>query len=122
MQDEHIKIINGKFMKGDIEVPPEIGNIEQINALKEANKRFEEKEKLAKEGKLPILLNATDISFNLECIFTCICGKQLKEVDKYIMVDSIDEVEDAEWEGGIIECPNCRRRYFINDLNNAELI
>lgn len=44
-----LRLRNGKFMRGDVEVAPEIGNREQIELLRKAEREAEEKEEQAKK-------------------------------------------------------------------------
>ena len=46
-----LRLVNGKFMRGDVEEKPEIGNSEQIALLREFEQEAEKAEKAAKAGK-----------------------------------------------------------------------
>lgn len=122
MDNTKLELINGKFMRGSIEVPIEIGNDEQISLLKSIERDITNREELAKEGKLRVFINVTDIRYNIECRFKCICGHIIREIDSYNTADSIDELEYAEEEyWDTVVCPKCNREYQISE-NNAKLI
>lgn len=116
-----LRLCDGKFMRGDVEVAPEIGNREQIELLRKAEREAEEKEKQAKKGSLPVFIEIYDLRFKMECSFNCICGHSIAETDSLCLADAIYEIEDAEWEGGTIRCPKCGREYEIEG-EQAKLI
>lgn len=121
-ENNKLTLVNGKFMRGDVEVPIEIGNAEQISLLKLIERDIANREELAKEGKLPVSINITDINYNIEYRFKCICGHIIHEVDSDNTVDSIDELEYAEDDyRDTVMCPKCNRKYQISE-NNAKLI
>lgn len=45
-----LRLVNGKFMRGDIEVKPEIGNPEQIALLQKIERERTQREKDANDG------------------------------------------------------------------------
>lgn len=121
-ENNKLTLVNGKFMRGSIEVPIEIGNDEQISLLKSIERDITNREELAKEGKLRVSINVTDIRYNIECRFKCICGPIIHKVDSYNTADSIDELEYAEDDyRDTVVCPKCNRKYQIIE-NNAKLI
>lgn len=65
---------NGKFMRGKEEVAPVIGNREQIDLLRRVEREMDERERLARGGKLDVEVGVEDITYYVRCVFTCICG------------------------------------------------
>lgn len=121
MVRQPLRLYDGKFMRGDVEVAPEIGNREQIELLRKAEREAEEKEKQAKERSLPVSIEICNLRFKMKCKFNCVCGHPIAETDSLCLADSINEIEDAEWEGGTIRCPECGREYEIEG-EQAKLI
>lgn len=76
-----LRLVNGKFMRGDVEEKPEIGNSEQIALLRKFEQEAEKVEKAAKAGKLDAEIYTEDIEYKVVCEFTCICGNKIKERD-----------------------------------------
>lgn len=76
-----LRLVNGKFMRGDVEEKPEIGNSEQIALLRKFEQEAEKVEKAAKAGKLDVEIYTEDIEYKVVCEFTCICGNKIKERD-----------------------------------------
>lgn len=116
-----LRLRNGKFMRGDVEVAPEIGNREQIELLRKAEREAEEKEEQAKKGALAVSIETYNFTFEMECRFNCICGHSIVETDYSCVAEALYEIEDAEWEGGTIRCPKCGREYEIEG-EQAKLI
>lgn len=76
-----LRLVNGKFMRGDVEEKPEIGNSGQIALLRKFEQEAEKVEKAAKAGKLDVEIYTEDIEYKVVCEFTCICGNKIKERD-----------------------------------------
>ena len=71
-------IIAGKLMRNGIEEKPEFGNLEQIQALKEA-------EELLKELTTGLALDPEYeeiTTYDAIFYFTCVCGKKRTELKK----------------------------------------
>lgn len=112
-----LRLENGKFWRGDVEVPPEIGNVEQIALLRKAEKELENIE----EHGSNVSTSVEDIRYSLRVQFTCICGHKVEDVDTYRGADDVIEVEDAEWDVGTVVCRKCGREYEIED-GKAKLV
>lgn len=115
-----LRLVNGKFMRGDVEEKPEIGNSEQIALLRKFEQEAEKAEKAAKAGKLDVAIYTEDIEYKVVCEFTCICGNKIKEKNTNY-TDDWEELECPVYEDGSIICDKCYREYEINDLH-AKLI
>lgn len=117
MRDEvrqPLRIEDGRFMRGDKEVPVENGNREQIALLQAATREAEriEIEKEALEGNLDVELYVEDIRYNIVCDFKCVCGQEIKEKERRY-TDNWEDLDAPEWDGDCITCPNCGRIYQI---------
>lgn len=112
-----LRLENGKFWRGNEEVPPEIGNVEQIALLRKAENEL----KNIEEHGINVSTSVEDIRYSLRVRFTCICGHKVEDVDTYRDADDVIEVEDAEWNGGTIVCRKCGREYEIED-GKAKLV
>ncbi|MCM1301983.1 MAG: hypothetical protein NC226_09715 [Bacteroides cellulosilyticus] len=116
-----LRLVGGKFKRGNVEVAPEIGNPEQIALLQKAERKANEREQEAKAGELLVDVYVKDIRYEVVCEFDCICGEELRECNTNY-TDDWEELEDPECDDGtIVICPNCKRRYEIND-NQAKLL
>jgi hypothetical protein len=106
-------IKNGKFYRNGIEERPECGNIEQINCLKETNKRNDEAEQGLKVG--------TDYETHTiaSACFICVCGKKLfYEIE--FEGSSCDD--DDCFAGKRKYCCDCGRTYIFEVDENYNLI
>lgn len=117
---EPLRLKNGKFMRGDVEVPPEIGNTEQIALLREAEREAEELERAAQNGTLDVDISVKNIEYEKECRFTCICGKEIIETES-CETDDVSELEWADFDGEVIICSKCGRKYKIWE-DTAEIV
>ena len=115
-----LRLVNGKFMRGDVEEKPEIGNSEQIALLRKFEQEAEKAEKAAKAGKLDVAIYTEDIEYKVVCEFTCICGNAIQARD-INYTDDWEELESPDYEGGPIICDKCYREYEIDGLH-AKLI
>lgn len=110
-----LRIENGKFMRGNVEVPPCIGDREQIALLQRLERESVDRERKAKSGWLDVDIEVENIRYDAICSFKCICGNlvtdSLRDIDAY-GVDSIDGGGDFDEE--IIRCRHCNREYEIN--------
>lgn len=93
-----LRLVNGKFMRGDVEEKPEIGNSEQIALLRKFEQEAEKVEKAAKAGKLDVEIYTEDIEYKVVCEFTCICENKIKEKNTNY-TDDWEELESPDYEG-----------------------
>lgn len=112
-----LRLENGKFWRGDDEVPLEIGNVEQIALLRKAERELENIE----HHGIYVSTSVENIRYSLRVRFTCICGHKVEDVDTYRDADDVIEVEDAEWDGGTVVCRKCGCEYEIED-GKAKLV
>lgn len=112
-----LRLENGKFWRGDVEVPPEIGNAEQIALLQKAEKELEDEE----QHGINVSTEVYDIHYSICVKFTCLCGNKVEADDRRIYADDVMEVEDAEWDAGTVVCRKCGREYEIED-GKAKLV
>lgn len=115
-----LRLVNGKFMCGDIEVKPEIGNPEQIALLQKIERERTQREKDANDGRLDVHIHVEDIKYEVVCEFRCICGNAI-QARGINYTDDWEELEYPVYEDGPIICDKCYREYEINDLH-AKLI
>lgn len=115
-----LRLVDGKFMRGDIEVKPEIGNPEQIALLQKIERERTQREKDAKAGRLDVDIYVEDIRYNVVCEFTCICGNEIEKKDTSY-TDNWEDLEAPDYEDGPITCDKCGREYEIDGLH-AKLI
>jgi hypothetical protein len=115
-----LRLVNGKFMRGDIEVKPEIGNPEQIALLQKIERERTQREKDANDVRLDVHIHVEDIKYEVVCEFRCICGNAI-QARGINYTDDWEELEYPVYEDGPIICDKCYREYEINDLH-AKLI
>ena len=115
-----LRLVNGKFMRGDVEEKPEIGNSEQIALLQNIERECTQREKAANDGRLDVHLHVEDIKYEVVCEFRCICGNAI-QARGINYTDDWEELEYPVYEDGPIICDKCYREYEINDLH-AKLI
>ena len=60
-----LRLVDGKFMRGDVEVKPEIGNPEQIALLQKIERERTQREKDANDGRLDVDIHVEDINAKL---------------------------------------------------------
>lgn len=72
-----LRLENGKFMRGEVEVPIEIGNAEQIALLQKIERDMRIREKDAKAGKLE------DAEYEYGIITCKKCGREYEIENKY---------------------------------------
>lgn len=114
------RLVDGKFMRGDVEEPVQIGNTEQIALLRKAEREMTKREQDAKAGKLNVKISVENIRYHVVCEFTCICGNKIiaRGVN---YTDVWEDLEDPNYEDGPIICDKCYREYEIDRLH-AKLI
>lgn len=115
-----LRLVDGKFMRGDVEVKPEIGNPEQIALLQNIERECTQREKDVNDGRLDVYIHVEDIKYKVVCEFTCICGKKI-QARGINYTDVWEDLEYPVYEDGPIICKKCRREYEIDD-SYAKLI
>ena len=115
-----LRLVDGKFMRGEVEVKPEIGNLEQIALLQKIERECTQREKDANDGRLDVDIHVEDIEYKVVCEFTCICGNEIR-ARGINYTDDWEELEDPVYEDGPIICDKCYREYEIDGLH-AKLI
>ncbi|WP_290433528.1 MULTISPECIES: hypothetical protein [Bacteroidales] len=111
-----LRLVGGKFMRGDLEEPIQIGNREQIALIQKVEREKEEREKAAKAGILDVDIHVEDIEYKVVVEFTCICGNEVRERNTNF-TDDWDELENPDCDGDEIRCDKCGRWYEIDDLH-----
>jgi len=106
-------IKNGKFYDGQNEVKPEIGNIDQINCLKE-----HERLKGIFDDGLIVDPKYHSLGITATTFFTCMCGRRL------IVEVEADDIGDESCfiECKNIVCHNCNQRYHFKINDKHELV
>lgn len=115
-----LRLVDGKFMRGDVEIKPEIGNPEQIALLQNIERECTQREKDVNDGRLDVYIHVEDIKYKVVCEFTCICGKKI-QARGINYTDVWEDLEYPVYEDGPIICKKCRREYEIDD-SYAKLI
>ena len=115
-----LRLVNGKFMRGDVEEKPEIGNSEQIAPWLNSERECTEREKAANDGRLDVHIHVEDIKYEVVCEFRCICGNAI-QARGINYTDDWEELECPVYEDGPIICDKCDREYEIDGLH-AKLI
>lgn len=117
---QSLRLVDGKFMRGDVEEPVQIGNTEQIALLRKAEREMTKREQEAKAGKLNVKISVENIRYHVVCELTCICGNKIiaRGVN---YTDVWEDLEDPNYEDGPIICDKCYREYEIDRLH-AKLI
>lgn len=96
-------------MRNGIEVPPRIGDAEQIALLKAEERRANKVEQAAMGDGIEVDITIDSIRSTMS--FTCICGREITA--KGMTYSSDPDDVDVEYDGYTHECPQCRRRYSI---------
>ena len=115
-----LRLVDGKFMRGDVEVKPEIGNPEQIALLQKIERERTQREKAANDGRLDVHIHVEDIKYEVVCEFRCICGNAI-QARGINYTDVWEDLEYPVYEDGPIICNKCHRKYEIDGLH-AKLI
>lgn len=117
---QSLRLVDGKFMRGDVEEPVQIGNTEQIALLQKIEREMTKREQDAKAGKLNVKISVENIRYHVVCEFTCICGNKIiaRGVN---YTDVWEDLEAPNYEDGPIICNKCDREYEIDRLH-AKLI
>jgi hypothetical protein len=102
-----IVIRDGKFYKGNVEVKPEFGNREQIQALRDAERKASEERIEAK------LIEQETITYYATVKFTCPVCKEDNEVD-LLDDDPIEMgIDSSDVDNLDISCPHCDTDFTI---------
>lgn len=115
-----LRLVNGKFMRRDIEVKPAIGNPEQIALLQKIERERTQREKDANDGRLDVDIHVEDIKYKVVCEFRCICGNDI-QARGINYTDVWEDLECPVYGDGPIICDKCYRKYEIDGLH-AKLI
>lgn len=107
-------IKDGKFFKDGVEQALEIGNVEQINLLKEINQLTDD---LTNEGREVDIDEEEIIVYTLN--IKCICGKLSST--EYEKEPYSNDVEEAMVDTKI-KCRNCERTYIFKLDKFGDLI
>lgn len=101
---EPLRLVDGKFMRGNVEEKPEIGNVEQIALLQRQEKYG-----------IEVTVNPKNIRYDADFEFRCLCGDYIHETECGCSAYYADELEDCADELDIEEviCEKCGRRYEI---------
>jgi len=100
-------IKNGKFYKGNVEVKPEFGNMEQIRALREAERK-------ANESKIEAKLIQEEKTYYYASIeFTCPDCKKHNQVDVLDDDPSDWQIDNSDVDSHEISCVYCGSCYTI---------
>lgn len=113
---QQLRLVNGKFMRGDVEEPVQIGNTEQIALLQKEEREALKREKDARAGKLDVEISVENIKYDVICEFTCICGNKI-EARGVNYTDVWEDLENPNYEDGPIICDKCDREYEIDGLH-----
>jgi hypothetical protein len=107
------KIKDGKLYNsnGDI-VPLEFGNIDQINFIKDLEKRLE---KLSLEG-IDVDVYYEPIRYDAQIRFRCLCGSLVYRTME------VDEEDHEELEGEWFMCRGCKTEYELETNDNGNLV
>lgn len=113
-----LRFSKGKFMRGEIEELPEIGNIEQIEVLRRYARDVDMRQKAATDGEgLPVEMEIGDITYDAICEFTCVCGEVIssEKRDHAHGLDGFINGNRYTFDSDIIKCHACGRLYMIKD-------
>lgn len=111
-----LRLVDGAFMRGGMEVKPEIGNREQIALLQKFEREMEQREKDAKAGTLDVGIHVENIEYKIIIKFTCICGNRVIARDTNY-TDDWEELGDPDCRGAEIRCNKCGRWYEIDGVH-----
>lgn len=113
---QQLRLVDGKFMRGDVEEPVQIGNTEQIALLQKEEREMTKREQDAMAGRLSVEIGVEDIRYHVVCEFTCICGNKI-EARGVNYTDNWEDLGDPNYEDGPIICNRCDRKYEIDGLH-----
>lgn len=105
---------NGKFWRDGVEVPPRIGDAEQIALLRQAERNAEQREIDANGDGIELEFELKKLRYTGEII--CICGQRVRrdfECDYFDCIGSLEEIMEDNCDSHCMECPGCGREYEI---------
>lgn len=105
---------DGKFWRDGVEVPPRIGDAEQIALLQQAEREAEQREIDANGDGIELEFELKELRYTGE--ITCICGQTVREsfeCNYFGCSDSFEDVMTADCDSHCMECPRCGREYEI---------
>lgn len=113
-----LRLVNGKFMRGNVEEKPEIGNVEQITCLQKYIRDQETYEHKAKTTGIDVRIRINERweKYYSELRFKCICGKEVVERDCVAVIDEVEDdadIEPLDYDGEFFTCNHCHRKYQI---------
>lgn len=110
-----LRIVNGKFMRGNNIIEPEIGNREQIVCLQAYEKAVTKAAEEAETKGIECEFYATDIEYTSNIKLKCLCGRVLTDRNSACDANDSDELEclKLDWDDEIIFCADCGREYEI---------
>ena len=108
---EPLRLVDGKFMRGNVEEKPEIGNVEQIALLQRKERELKRQE----EDGMEVEANPKNIHYDVDYRFFCHCGNLIWDEECLCSADDLDELENCidELDGVETTCEKCGRRYEI---------
>jgi redox-regulated HSP33 family molecular chaperone len=112
-KQQPLRLVDGKFMRGNQEVAPEIGNREQIALLQKVERKLLE----AEEKGVECSCYATNIRYTSNIQFKCACGVMIQRSNALCDAYDADALENTheDWEGEEITCTQCGTGYTIAD-------
>ena len=116
MADKPLKLVNGKFYRGDVEVPPEIGNKEQIRLLQAELKKYEAAEG---QGSISGTVDSEEIITYYPIIkFEC---PRCKTKNSVHMEDETSEYtfDSSDVEHYDVECTKCNLDLVIGKVEGS---
>lgn len=105
---------DGKFWRDGLEVPPRIGDAEQIALLRQAERNAEQREIDANGDGIELEFSIEELRYTGE--ITCVCGQIIRkdfECNYFGCSDSFEEVMEETCDSHCMECPRCGREYEI---------
>ena len=116
MADKPLRLVNGKFYRGDVEVPPEVGNREQIRLLQAELKKYEDAEG---QGTVPGTVDSEEIITYYPIIkFECPRCNTKNDVH---MEDETSEYtfDSSDVEHYNVECTKCDLNFVIGKVTGS---
>jgi len=115
-----LRLVDGKFYRGNEEVPICIGDREQIDLLKNIERAAEDADRYG----VDVDFEVSDIRYEVGLSFQCSCGKLISERndcngDYGCVIE--DEAAEDYYQEEKVRCQNCKTMYKI-DGNKAIII
>lgn len=104
---------DGKFLRDGKEVPPRIGDAEQIALLKREERHLEYLEQCANDEGIPCKVQITDISYESNLSFTCICGNGILDIHTFHGAAPDEINPEFDFDGMTVRCQKCGSVYEI---------